>query len=67
MSAKGLEALWARTMDDDEFSRLLFTNPDQALVEYDITREGAAMFKTGGWEDQADASFLLVETSKSFS
>ncbi len=63
MSTKGIEALWERAIEDDDFSKLLFTNPQQAISGYELTPEEAAMFIDTEQNERRE----LLETRTSFS
>ena len=45
MSAKSVEAVLSRAMNDVEFAVQLFEHPDQALSDYDLTVEELAKFE----------------------
>ena len=46
MSAKKLEQIIARAVEDEKFRELLLTSPEQALRDYDLSIEERALLKT---------------------
>jgi hypothetical protein len=65
MSAETVETVLARAMNDASFAESLFSNAEEALASYDLTKEEIEGFKSMSREAFAEYAKVSPEERKS--